>query len=87
MKFVKKVKGWVVIGLCLSAITAILTSVPAYVAMAEQNLKQPSLLIQVFAPLGTFIFVLIAGPLTEQFITKKQSKNLKKVIKKGCEKK
>lgn len=63
-------RSWVVIGLCFSAITAILISVPAYVATTEGNLKQSSLLIQVFVPLGTFIFVLIAGPFTERLATK-----------------
>ena len=78
MKFFEKVKGWILIALCFSAIASLLTSVPAFVVVAtEGNIKQSSLIIQIVASLGTFILVLICGTIIGRKMVKRFRNELK----------
>ena len=62
MKFFERMKGWIVIGLCVSAIAVLISLGYNPGTTTDQKIA---------IIVGVFILVLIAGPLVEWFVMEK----------------
>lgn len=79
MKFVERVKGWILIGLLCGAVVSLITLIPAI----EKNFSNTWIVIQILATAATFIGVSIVGPIIE---LKWKIKNVSKEKTEGGEK-